>query len=83
MKLQKLRVTIEPFVLHSLDPLDQETALVIDVEIGGRDDLQIRRIMPENDFESYFDYIWNECKKLIDAEISDLEEERDFWLKKY
>ena len=74
MKLQKLRVTIEPFVLS---PAYQEAALVIDVEVGGREAVRIKRIMPENDFESYFDYIWNECKRLIDAEISNLEEEKE------
>ena len=72
MKLQKLRVTIKPFALYSRL---QETALVIDVEVGGQEDLHIERIIPNNDFESYFDYVWNICKRLIDAEINELKEE--------
>ena len=70
MKLQKLRITLEPYGLYP-----KGTGLVIDVEVGGREAIRIKRIMPENNFESYFDYIWNECKNLIDAEISGLEEE--------
>jgi len=71
MKLQRLRVTLEPYAL----PMQEQTALVIEVEIGGQETLRVKRIVPENDFESYFDYVWNVCKKLIDAEIDKLEEE--------
>ena len=72
MKLQKLQVTLEPYALFS-DA--QGKALMIDVEVGGQETLHIKRIVPDNDFESYFDYVWNACKELIDAEINNLEEE--------
>lgn len=45
------------------------TRLHIVVSRFGKDDLHIRRIIPDNDFESYWDYVWDVCKALLDAEL--------------
>ncbi len=45
------------------------TALIIRVEIQGEGEVQVKRIIPDNDFESRFDYVWDACKQLLDNEI--------------
>jgi len=31
--------------------------------------ISIKRIIPNSDFESYFDIVWRGCKQLIDEEL--------------
>ena len=62
--LNRLQVTIDK-------EMHRELGIFIHVIVsrGDGNDLHVRRQIPENDFESYFDYVWRECKHLLDDEI--------------
>ena len=62
--LNKLQVTIEKEPHRELG-----TFIYIIVSLGDGNDLRMRRLVPENDFESYFDYVWKMCKHLLDEAL--------------
>ena len=64
MKLHRLRVTMDPY--HDYEG----TILYAEVIREGKPPIEVRRVVPDNDFEGLFDYVWNEVKKLIDVEIA-------------
>jgi len=62
--LNKLQVTIGKEPHRELG-----TFIYIIVSRGDGKDLRMRRLVPENDFESYFDYVWKVCKHLLDEAL--------------
>jgi len=65
MELQRLQVTLDKKTHHYL-------GTTVHIQITRSDDpreVHIQRIVPENDFESYWDYVWDACKQLLDDEI--------------
>ena len=62
--LNRLQVTIEKESRRELG-----TFIYIIVSLEDGKDLRMRRLVPENDFESYFDYVWGMCKRLLDEAL--------------
>ena len=62
--LNRLQVTIDK-------EMHRELGIFIHVIVsrGDGNDLHVRRQIPENDFESYFDYVWKVCKHLLDEAL--------------
>ena len=63
--LEKLRVTIDTVQRR-------EMGTVIHVIVTKSDepsDLHIQQIVPTDDFESYWDQVWNSMKRQLDKEL--------------
>lgn len=63
--LSRLEVTLDKTTRPSL-------GTVVHIKIVRNDepnDLHVQRIVPDNDFESYFDYVWAACKRILDEEL--------------
>lgn len=71
--LSRLQITIEPERILQNGVLT--TFLQITISRFGKDDLMIKRIIPDNDFESNWDYIWDGCKILLDDELKRTDKE--------
>ena len=59
-------------IVITLEPEQQwegVTILRVKVERLGEEDVFIQRAMNLSDFESKWDYEWNACKQLLDAEL--------------
>ena len=66
MKLCRLQITLDKGT-------HVELGTTVNIRITRSDDpneLNVQRIVPDNDFESYWDYVWDVCKQLLDDEIS-------------
>lgn len=48
---------------------DLGTTLHIEVKRVGENDVHVKRIIPDNDFMSHWDYVWDVCKRLLDDEL--------------
>ena len=61
--LDRLQVIIDKQVHKELG-----TTVRIRVDHDGTSNL-VQRIVPDNDFESHFDYVWDACKNILDEEL--------------
>ena len=64
--LSRLQVTLDKTTHPNLGT----TVYVKIVRSDTPNDLHVQRIVPNNDFESYFDYVWDACKRLLDEAIA-------------
>ena len=62
--IKRIIVTLEPEKYPN-----KVTILRVKVERLGEEDVHIQRAMNVSDFESKWDYEWNACKQLLDAEL--------------
>ena len=65
MKLNRLQVTLDKDMHSELDT-------TVHIQVTRSDDpndVHVQRIVPDNDFESYWDYVWDACKGLLDDEL--------------
>ena len=63
--LNRIQVTIDK-------ERDRELGVIIRITVSrfNEHDLHIQRVVPDNDFESYFDYAWRICKQMLDAALA-------------
>jgi hypothetical protein len=66
--LRRLKVTIEPEWNTYRDGTNH-SKINITVSRFGKEDVHIQRLVPNDDFESYWDYVWKNCKLLLDQEL--------------
>lgn len=65
MKFQRLQVTLDTKTYSDLG-----TSLRIRLNRSDYPhNLYVEKIIPDNDFENHWDYIWNACKRLLDDEL--------------
>lgn len=65
MKLNRLQVTLDKG-MHS------KLGTTVHIQVTRADDpkdLHVQRLVPDNDFESHWDYVWDACKRLLDDEL--------------
>ena len=65
---KRLQIVVEPESQVYRDGTNV-ARLNITVSRFGKEDVHIQRLVPDNDFESYWDYVWNVCKNLLDEEL--------------